>query len=51
LPEDDPRQRCPDIGLAERLLNWQPRVHLREGLMQTIDYFGKLLSDERGAPV
>ena len=36
LPVDDPRQRCPDIGLARRLLNWEPRVPLREGLSRTI---------------
>ncbi|HEY7297670.1 MAG TPA: UDP-glucuronic acid decarboxylase family protein [Xanthobacteraceae bacterium] len=49
LPEDDPRQRCPDISLAETLLNWKPRVQLREGLAKTIDYFEKLLADGKGA--
>ena len=47
LPEDDPMQRCPDISMARRLLNWQPRVDLDHGLEQTIHYFDKLLS-ERG---
>jgi dTDP-glucose 4,6-dehydratase len=39
LPEDDPRQRRPDISLARSLLDWQPRVPVREGLRRTIDYF------------
>jgi UDP-glucuronate decarboxylase len=40
-PQDDPRQRCPDITLARRVLNWQPRVGLREGLLDTIAWFAK----------
>ena len=48
LPEDDPRQRCPDISLAQNLLAWAPRVQLRDGLMKTIEYFERLLrSDPR----
>jgi UDP-glucuronate decarboxylase len=48
LPEDDPRQRCPDISLAQKLLAWAPRVQLRDGLMKTIEYFERLLrSDPR----
>ncbi|MCX7793368.1 MAG: SDR family oxidoreductase [Thermodesulfovibrionales bacterium] len=43
LPPDDPRQRCPDITLAKRILNWQPRTHLEDGLKKTIDYFRNLL--------
>ncbi len=43
LPQDDPRQRCPDISLAKARLNWQPTVELREGLAQTIDYFRKTI--------
>ena len=39
LPEDDPKQRKPDIQLAERLLGWRPRVSVREGLTRTIAYF------------
>jgi UDP-glucuronate decarboxylase len=39
LPEDDPRQRCPDITLARRLLSWSPKIPLEEGLSPTIDYF------------
>jgi UDP-glucuronate decarboxylase len=43
LPSDDPKQRCPDIGLAKKHLNWSPTIELREGLMRTIPYFEKLL--------
>jgi UDP-glucuronate decarboxylase len=42
LPQDDPRQRQPDIGLARRELGWQPRVPLEEGIERTIDYFRHL---------
>ncbi len=47
LPADDPVQRLPDISLArEKLGGWEPVVELREGLVQTIEYFDKLLSEE-----
>jgi dTDP-glucose 4,6-dehydratase len=39
LPQDDPRQRRPDIARARALLDWEPRVALEEGLVKTIDYF------------
>ncbi|MBF0273277.1 MAG: SDR family oxidoreductase [Magnetococcales bacterium] len=45
LPTDDPRQRRPDIGLAEEKLGWSPTVALDEGLRRTIDYFDAILSD------
>lgn len=44
LPHDDPRQRCPDIGLAKKTLGWEPKVPLEKGLKQTIRYFDQLLS-------
>ena len=44
LPIDDPRQRKPDIRKALELLNWQPRLPLREGLVKTIAYFEDYLS-------
>lgn len=43
MPEDDPKQRQPDIGLAQRELGWSPTVNLQEGLVKTIDYFKKLV--------
>jgi UDP-glucuronate decarboxylase len=45
-PEDDPRQRRPDISKAHDLLGWQPRTPLKEGLIQTIAYFEEMLKDE-----
>lgn len=44
LPEDDPKQRRPDITLAQNTLGWRPIVKLDEGLDKTIDYFRKLLA-------
>jgi len=46
LPQDDPRQRQPDIAKAREVLNWQPRTPLKEGLAATIAYFEELLRDE-----
>lgn len=43
LPSDDPVQRCPDIGLAKKLLGWEPQVALEDGLVKTIAYFDELL--------
>lgn len=43
LPQDDPKQRQPDITLAKKTLNWQPSVSLEDGLKETIAYFKKLL--------
>jgi len=39
LPQDDPKQRQPDITLAKSRLNWEPKVPLQEGLIKTIEYF------------
>jgi nucleoside-diphosphate-sugar epimerase len=39
LPEDDPKQRCPDIAKARAALGWEPRVTLEEGLRLTVEYF------------
>jgi UDP-glucuronate decarboxylase len=43
LPKDDPTRRRPDISLAKRLLEWEPKVSLEEGLEKTIEYFRKEL--------
>ncbi len=39
LPKDDPRQRCPDISKARSLLNWEPKVDLKTGLAQAVEYY------------
>jgi UDP-glucuronate decarboxylase len=39
LPQDDPTRRCPDIGLARRMLGWEPTVPLEDGLARTVAYF------------
>ncbi|MCK5493344.1 MAG: SDR family oxidoreductase [Candidatus Omnitrophica bacterium] len=41
LPEDDPKRRKPDITLAKEILSWQPKVSLREGLEQSVEWFSK----------
>jgi UDP-glucuronate decarboxylase len=46
LPQDDPRQRRPDISLADKELSWAPRTKLKDGLVQTIAYFDNLLADQ-----
>ena len=43
LPKDDPKQRCPDITLAKKELNWQPRISLKDGLIKTINYFNSII--------
>jgi UDP-glucuronate decarboxylase len=48
LPADDPTKRRPDITLARKHLNWEPKVKLREGLVETIDWFRSIdMSDYR----
>ena len=46
IPQDDPRQRRPDISKAQDTLNWSPHMPLKEGLTRTIDYFETLLRDQ-----
>src|ERR671913_1494259 len=44
LPQDDPKQRQPDISKAKRDLGWEPSIQLEQGLVKTIDYFRKFVS-------
>lgn len=46
LPENDPLQRCPDIGLAKKVLNWQPQISRQEGMKRTFEYFRTLSKEE-----
>ena len=52
LPEDDPKQRRPDIAAAERTLDWRPGIPLSEGLPKTIAYFENIVAEEKlgGSP-
>ena len=50
LPEDDPLQRCPDIALATRLLDWRPTVDLDTGLARTAEYFRQMLTEAARTP-
>ena len=50
LPQDDPRQRQPDIALARTALGWEPKVHLRDGLIRTIAYFKATLAPADTVP-
>jgi UDP-glucuronate decarboxylase len=45
LPEDDPMRRRPDISLAKEMLDWEPRVKLKDGLKPTIKYFSDIISE------
>ena len=49
LPQDDPKQRRPDITKARRLLGWEPKVPLREGLTRSLEYFRACVEAERQA--
>jgi dTDP-glucose 4,6-dehydratase len=46
LPQDDPKQRCPDIAKARRILKWEPKVNLEEGLKLTLEYFQQKVAQE-----
>jgi dTDP-glucose 4,6-dehydratase len=49
LPQDDPKRRCPDITKAKKLLGWEPKVSLDEGLRLTLEYFQKQLAKPTAA--
>lgn len=51
LPEDDPKQRCPDISRAREVLGWEPKVPAEEGLAKTIGWFSGRAGRPREAPV
>jgi dTDP-glucose 4,6-dehydratase len=46
LPQDDPKQRCPDITKAKKLLQWEPKIDLETGLRASLDYFRKAVAEE-----
>jgi len=46
LPQDDPKQRRPDIGKARQLLDWEPKIDLQAGLRMSLDYFRKAVAEE-----
>lgn len=47
LPQDDPRQRRPDIDKARELLGWNPQVELKEGLSRTVEYFDRVMGAKK----
>ena len=47
LPQDDPRRRCPDIQKARKLLKWEPKVGLEEGLRLTLEYFQRKVAEAK----
>src|SRR5215467_1504477 len=49
LPQDDPKQRRPDISKARRLLGWEPRIDLETGVRLSLDYFQKAMASQREA--
>jgi len=46
LPEDDPKQRKPDISKVKKMIGWQPKISLEEGLKKTIEYFKKRIKEK-----
>lgn len=51
LPQDDPKQRCPDISKAKALLGWEPKIRLEEGLKRSLAYFSQAVAEEHSLPV
>jgi dTDP-glucose 4,6-dehydratase len=47
LPQDDPKQRCPDISKAKRLLGWEPKVELESGLKLSLEYFRRAVAKKK----
>jgi len=46
LPQDDPKQRRPDISKARTLLGWEPKIQLERGLQLSLEYFQKAIAEE-----
>ena len=46
LPQDDPKQRRPDITKARQLLQWEPKIDLETGLLKSLDYFKRAVAEE-----
>jgi dTDP-glucose 4,6-dehydratase len=46
LPQDDPKQRRPDISKAKRLLGWEPKVELESGLKLSLEYFRRAVAEK-----
>jgi dTDP-glucose 4,6-dehydratase len=49
LPQDDPKQRRPDISKARRLLGWEPKIDLETGLRMSLEYFRQAVAAEAGS--
>ena len=49
LPQDDPKRRCPDISKAKRILHWEPKINLEDGLKRTLAYFKQEFSRQQTA--
>ena len=43
LPQDDPKQRSPDISLIKTKIGWEPKIHFDEGIKRTTDYFREII--------
>jgi nucleoside-diphosphate-sugar epimerase len=49
LPQDDPKQRCPDITKARQVLGWEPEIDLETGLRRSLEYFKKAVTEDTAA--
>jgi dTDP-glucose 4,6-dehydratase len=49
LPQDDPKQRRPDISKAKQLLGWEPKINLKTGLKMSLDYFREAVAADKSS--